>query len=107
MCEEPLVRYRSHRMEQHKNETITPYLSPINLLVVTLWYLKHYHSERYLSTELNLGRSTVNYFLTEVIDILHSCVYPGLISLPANMSSKRTPHGPQSNVIFIKTHVNA
>ncbi|CAF3788300.1 unnamed protein product [Rotaria sp. Silwood1] len=93
MCEESLIRYRSYRKEQHTDDTIIQYLSPINLLVVTLWYLKHYHSERYISTELNLGRSTVNCFLTEIIDILHSCVYPELISLPVNMASKRKPHG--------------
>ncbi|CAF1550003.1 unnamed protein product [Rotaria sordida] len=97
MCEESLICYRSHRKEQHADDNIIPYLSPINLLVVTLWYLKHYHSERYISTELNLGRSTVNYFLTEVINILHACVYPELISLPVNIASKRTPHGPEQH----------
>ncbi|CAF2961968.1 unnamed protein product [Rotaria sp. Silwood2] len=93
MCEESLIRYPSHRKEKHKDDIITPYLSPINLLVVTLWNLKHYHPEQYISTEINLGRSTVNYFLTEIIDILHSCIYPELISLPINMGSNRTPHG--------------
>ncbi|CAF1415726.1 unnamed protein product [Rotaria sordida] len=94
MCEESLVRYRSHIKEQRTDDTITRYLSPINLLVVTLWYLKHYHSERYISTELNLGPSIVNYFLREVIYILYSCVYPELISLPVNLTSKRIPHEP-------------
>ncbi|CAF1219234.1 unnamed protein product [Rotaria sordida] len=81
--------------EQRTDDTITPCLSPINLLVVTLWYLKHYHSERYISTELNLSPSTVHTFLREIIDILHSCVYPELISVPVNLASKRTSHGPQ------------
>ncbi|CAF1158057.1 unnamed protein product [Rotaria sordida] len=95
MCEESLIRYRSHRKEKHKDDIITPYLSPMNVLVVTLWHLKHYHSEQYISTEINLGRSTVNYFLTEVIDISHSCIYPELISLPVNVANNRTPHGPE------------
>jgi hypothetical protein len=69
----------------------------MNLLVVTLWYLKHYHSERYIATELNLGRSTVNYLLSEVVDILHSCVYAELISLTADMSNRNTPHGPEEH----------
>ncbi|CAF1543075.1 unnamed protein product [Adineta ricciae] len=95
MCEESLIRYRSHRKEQRTDGTVTSCLSPINLLVVTLWYLKHYHVERCISTELNSSPSTVNAFLREVIDILHSCVYPEFISLPVNFASKRTPHGPQ------------
>ncbi|CAF4339497.1 unnamed protein product, partial [Rotaria sordida] len=69
----------------------------MNLLAVTLWYLKYYHSERYIATELNLGRSTVNYLLSEVINILHSCVYRELISFPADIAKRRTPHGPEQN----------
>ncbi|CAF3080347.1 unnamed protein product, partial [Rotaria sp. Silwood2] len=75
MCEESLIRYRSHTKEQHADDNIIPYLSPINLPVATL----------------------CNYFLTEVINILHACVYPELISLPVNMASKRTPHGPEQH----------
>ena len=97
MCEEPLIRYRSHRKEQRTDDTITPCLSPINLLVVTLWYLKYYHAERYIPTELYLSPSTVHAFLGEVIDILHSCIYPELISLPVNLASERTPHGPEQH----------
>jgi hypothetical protein len=67
----------------------------MNLLVVTLWYLKHYHSDRYIATELNLARRTVSYSLSSVLDILHSCVYPEFISLPADISSRTTPHGPE------------
>ncbi|CAF1634522.1 unnamed protein product, partial [Didymodactylos carnosus] len=74
MCEQPLINYCSHKNYRHTNSTTTSYLSPMNLLAVTLWYLKHYHSERYIATELNLGRSTVNYLLPEVVDILHSSI---------------------------------
>jgi len=95
MCEQSLINYCLHRTKQQLDDTNTPLLSPINLLVVTLWYLKHYHSERYISTELNLGRSTVNYFLTEVMDILHSCVYQQLVSLPTDIASRASKHGPQ------------
>lgn len=69
--------------------------------MVTLWYLKHYHGERYISTELYLSPSTVHAFLGEVIDNLHSCVYPELISLPINLASKRTPHGPEQHLKLI------
>ena len=69
----------------------------MNLLVVTLWYLKHYHSERYISAELGLAKKTVGYFLASVLDILHSCVYPEFISLPADMSSGTTAHGPEEH----------
>jgi hypothetical protein len=69
----------------------------MNLLVVTLWYLKHYHSERYIATELNLAQKTVYYFLSSVPDILHTCVYPELISLPADMSNRTTAHGPEEH----------
>ncbi|CAF1390118.1 unnamed protein product, partial [Rotaria sordida] len=65
--------------------------------MVTLWYLKHYHSERYIASELNLNRSTVNYFLSEVVNILHACVYPELISIPADIGNRRTPHEPQQH----------
>ncbi len=95
MCEQSLINYCSHRNEQHTNSTMTRYLSPMNLLVVTLWYLKHYHSERYIATEVDLTHQAVNYFLSSILDILHSCVYPELISLPVDLSSRRTPHGPE------------
>ncbi|CAF4703068.1 unnamed protein product, partial [Rotaria sp. Silwood2] len=58
-------------------------------------YLKHYHSERYIATEANLTQKGVNYFLSSILDILHSCVYPELVSLPVDLASSRTPHGPE------------
>jgi hypothetical protein len=97
MCEQPLINYCSHKNYRYTNSTTTSYLSPMNLLVVTLWYLKHYHSVRYISTELNLGPSTVQYLLSEVVDILHSCIYPELISLPSDISKRSTPHGPEEH----------
>ncbi|CAF2093802.1 unnamed protein product, partial [Rotaria magnacalcarata] len=81
--------------EQQTNDVNTSSLSPINLLVVTLWYLKHYHTERYIATEFNLAQRTVGYSLSSVLDILHSCVYPEFISLPADLSNRTTPHGPE------------
>ncbi|CAF4307586.1 unnamed protein product, partial [Rotaria sordida] len=50
----------------------------MNLLAVTLWYLKHYRSE-------------------QIINILHSCVYRELISFPADIAKRRTSHGPEQN----------
>jgi hypothetical protein len=97
MCEQPLINYCLYRNEQLTNSATTSYLSPTNLLLVTLWYLKHYHSERYIASELNLTQPAENYFLLAVVDILHSCVYPELISLPADMANRRTLHGPQRN----------
>ncbi|CAF3001569.1 unnamed protein product [Rotaria sp. Silwood2] len=97
MCEEPLVNYCSHKDYRLTYSAATSYLSPMNMLVVTLWYLKHYHSERYISSELNLSQAAVNYLLSTVVDILHSCVYPELISIPTNLSSGKTPHGPQQH----------
>ncbi|CAF4171012.1 unnamed protein product [Rotaria sp. Silwood2] len=103
-CTPELEEEKQQKMEekrqknkQHTDSAITPYLSPMNLLVVILWYLKYYHSERYIATELNLGPSTVNYLLSEVVDILHSCVYPELISLSGDMSNRTTPHGPEEH----------
>ena len=69
MCEQPLLNYCSHRNRRHTSSTMTPYLSPMNLLVVTLWHLKHYHAERYIATELNLTQQAVNYFLSSILDI--------------------------------------
>jgi hypothetical protein len=69
----------------------------MNLLVVTLWYLKHYHSEPYIASELNISQQAVNYFLSAVVDILHSCVYPAFVSLPADLANRRTPHGPEQD----------
>ncbi len=54
MCEQALVNYYCHRNKQHTNSSTMPYLSPMTLLVVTLWYFKHYHSERYISAKVNL-----------------------------------------------------
>ncbi|CAF4193621.1 unnamed protein product, partial [Rotaria sordida] len=95
MCEGPLVNYCSHRNKLHWDNISTSYLSPMNLLVVTLWYLKHYHSERYIASELNFSQKGVNYLLSAVVDILHSCVYPAFISIPADLTNRRTPHGPE------------
>jgi len=86
MCEQSLINYYSHRNEQLTNSIKTTYLSPMNLLAVTLWYLKHYHSERYIATDLNLHQSSVNYFLSSVANILHDCIYSDLISLPVDGS---------------------
>ena len=66
MCEEPLIHYCSHKDYRLTNRAATAYLSPMNMLVVTLWYLKHYHSERYISSELNLSPAAVNYLLSTV-----------------------------------------
>ncbi|CAF2930749.1 unnamed protein product [Rotaria sp. Silwood2] len=97
MCEQSLVNYCSHKSKEQGDSTITPYLFSMNLLAVALWYLKHYHAERYIAIELNLIRSTVNYIFSEAVDILHSCVYPELISLPADMSNRTTVHGPEEH----------
>ncbi|CAF3355046.1 unnamed protein product [Rotaria sp. Silwood2] len=97
MCEQSLIKYCLHRTKKQSDNINTTSLSPMNLLVVTLWYLKHYHSERYIATEVNFSLSTVHHILTEVVDILHSCVYPELVSLPADMDSKNTAHGPEEH----------
>ncbi|CAF4234485.1 unnamed protein product [Rotaria sp. Silwood2] len=97
MCEEALINYCSHKNYRHTNSAATSYLSPMNLLVVTLWHLKHYHSERYIASELDLSQSAVNYFLSAVVDILHSCVYPELMSFPAGMDNRRILHGPEEH----------
>ena len=97
MCEQPLIDYCLHRNEQLTNSTTASYLSPMNLVVVTLWYLKNYHSERYIASELNLDHPTMNYFLSAVVDILHSCVCAELISLSADMDNRRIPHGSERN----------
>ena len=62
MSEESLIHCRSHRKEQHTVDAVIPYISSINLPVITLWYLKRYHSDWYISIEINLGRLTINYF---------------------------------------------
>ncbi|CAF2812772.1 unnamed protein product [Rotaria sp. Silwood2] len=69
----------------------------MNLLVVTLWYLKLYHSECYIAAELYLDPSTVHHILTEVVNILHSCIYSKLVSLPADMTDINTTYGPEEN----------
>ncbi|CAF4668222.1 unnamed protein product, partial [Rotaria sp. Silwood2] len=62
-----------------------------------LWYLKHYHSERYIATELYLDPSTVQHILSAVVDILHSSVYPELVSLPTNIADRKEIHGPEQH----------
>ncbi|CAF2788213.1 unnamed protein product [Rotaria sp. Silwood2] len=69
----------------------------MDLLLVTLRYLKHYHSECYIATELNLAQKTVDYLLLSVLNILHTCVYSELISLPADMSNRTTTQGPEEH----------
>ena len=69
-----------------------PFLSPINLLSVTPWYLKHYHSERYIAAQLHFNLSTVNYFLPSMINILYSCVYVILVILSDGMDEEDTVH---------------
>ncbi|CAF1188427.1 unnamed protein product [Rotaria sordida] len=69
----------------------------MDLLVVTLWNLKHYHAERYIATDLYLDPSMVHCMLSKIVDILHSSVYPELVSLPANMAGKNVKHGPEQH----------
>ena len=69
----------------------------MNLLVVTLWCLNHYHPEHYIPREFDLVRKTVAYSLSSVLDILHSCVYPEFISLLTSISNRTTPHGPKEH----------
>ncbi|CAF1358711.1 unnamed protein product [Rotaria sordida] len=58
---------------------------------------QHYHAERYIATEFDLSPSTMHHILSKVVDILHSCVYPELISLPALMFNRTTAHGPEEH----------
>ncbi len=97
LCEEPLINYCAHRDKLLAGSTTTSHLSPMNLLVVTLWHLKHYHSERYIASELNISHQAVHYLLSAVVDILHSSVYPAFVSLPADLANRRTPHGPEQH----------
>lgn len=92
MCKQSLLEYCLDR-KQHTNDRNITYLSPINLLAVTLWYVKHYHAELYIAAELDFNRSTVNYFLSAVIDILYAFVYPKLILLSDDMDDEATVHG--------------
>jgi hypothetical protein len=39
------------------------------------------------------SQSTLKYFLSAVVDILHTCVYLELISLPADIANRITVHG--------------
>ena len=73
----------------------------MNLLVVTLWYLKHYRPERYIASELNISYQAVHYLLSAIVDILHSCVYLSFVSLPAALANRRTRHGPQQHYKLI------
>ena len=94
MCEQSLIKFCMNRKQQHTTDTNNKFLSPINLLAVTLWFLKHYHSERYIAAELNFSKSTVNYFGSTMVDILYASAYPKLILLPDDMNDEATPHGP-------------
>ncbi|CAF3155201.1 unnamed protein product [Rotaria sp. Silwood2] len=58
---------------------------------------KRQKNKQHTDSAINLGPSTVNYLLSEVVDILHSCVYPELISLSGDMSNRTTPHGPEEH----------
>ncbi len=95
MCEQSIVEYCANRKQQLTQNTSVPLLSPINLLSVTLWYLKHYHSERYIAAELHFNQPTVNYFLSAIIDILYHCVYPRLVVFPDDIDDDDTVHGPE------------
>ncbi|CAF2014402.1 unnamed protein product [Rotaria magnacalcarata] len=97
ICEQSLINYCLHRTKQQSDNVKTSSLSPMNLLVVTLWYLKHYHSERYIATEVYLSPSTIHRMVTEIVDILHSCVYSELVSLPIDMESSNTAHEPEEH----------
>ncbi|CAF3356073.1 unnamed protein product, partial [Rotaria sp. Silwood2] len=58
ICEKSLINYRTHRKQKSTTDTNVPYLSPMNLLVVTLWFLKDYHSGDYIAMKLKLSTST-------------------------------------------------
>jgi hypothetical protein len=67
----------------------------MNLLSITLWYLKHYYFERYIEAELHFNQATVNYFLSAIIDILYSCICSKLIFSPDDMDDVNAIHGPE------------
>jgi hypothetical protein len=95
MCEQSIVEYCANRKQQLTQNTSAPFLSPINLLSVTLWYSKHYHSERYIAEELHFNQTAVNYFLSAMIDTIYRCEYPKRVVLPDDMDDEDTTHGPE------------
>lgn len=48
LCEQSIKEYCANRKRQ-TTDTDVPYLLPINLLAITVWYLKHYHFEQIYS----------------------------------------------------------
>ena len=96
MPEQPLVEYCTNK-KTHTENTNMPLLSPINLLRITLWYLKHCYSEHYIVAELRFNQTSVNYFLSTVVGILHSCICLKLIWLPDEIDDDDTMRRPKKH----------
>ncbi|CAF3811031.1 unnamed protein product [Rotaria sp. Silwood1] len=108
ICSQSLMNYCARRRHQCTTDTNVPYLSPMNLLVVTLWFLKRYPSEGYIATKLQMNKSTVNYFLFEIIDILYSCIYPVFVPAQVSIATRSTSHETQNyNKLLVHSTVIA
>jgi hypothetical protein len=82
---EDLLNYRQKRSITLNN---IPLPTPHVMLSLTLYHLKHYHTERYIANEFNIKRTAVQHILEKVIDYLYEKFVPMMIQLnEANLSS--------------------
>jgi hypothetical protein len=62
----------------------------MNMLSITLWFLKHYCTEHHVGTVIPYNKTTGRRLISATVDILHDCVYPKLVVLPDSMDDNKT-----------------
>lgn len=91
LCKEDLINYRA-RVRGSGPARDRPYPSPINMLAITLYYVRLYPTEEYLAEEFQMSHQYMHHMVHKVIDSLFLYAVPDLISVP-NLSDPNTPHG--------------
>jgi hypothetical protein len=79
---EDLVLYRKKKgvtstTTMNNIELPTPHI----MLCLTLYYLKHYHTDRFLSNEFKIGKTTVRRIIEKIINLIYEKFVPTMIQL--------------------------
>lgn len=83
---ESLLLYRNERTIS-VNNIVLP--TPHTMLCMALYYMKHYHTIRYIANEFKISKSTVYDIIEKVIDLLYEKFVPTMIQL--NETTLSTP----------------
>lgn len=97
MCENEL---KQHPIHTHDSSDTAIQISPHNMLIITLYWLRQYPSLRDMSIELNIPTTTLFAMFDRVIDILQAIIVPAYIR-PLSSSDPQSQYPLFRNVCLI------